>query len=48
MLAWRGIIDSNKIIPPRNRSPISEAELKEFRWILERIGYYHIEGLLSK
>jgi len=43
MLMWRGIIDCDKIIPPRNRSPISEAELEEFRWVLDRIGYYNVE-----
>lgn len=38
MLYRRGIIDCPKVIPPADRSPMSEIKWREFEWVLERIG----------
>ncbi len=39
MLYERGIIDCPDIIHPRQHQPMSEVELKEFQWVLRRIGF---------
>ncbi|MCC6679959.1 MAG: dihydrodipicolinate synthase family protein [Phycisphaeraceae bacterium] len=39
MLYDRGIIDCPDIIHPRQYKPMSDVELKEFQWVLKRIGF---------
>ncbi len=45
MLAWRGIIACDKVIPPRDKSSMTEAESREFRWVLDQIDYYNIDTM---
>lgn len=41
MLKWRGIISSDKLISPCSSRPlITESELEEFRWVLNKIGFF--------
>jgi 4-hydroxy-tetrahydrodipicolinate synthase len=39
MLHWRGIIDSDAAIEPHQKPAMTELEVIEFKWILERIGF---------
>ena len=39
MLHERGVIDCPQVIEPRARAPMSDAERKEFAWMLDRIGW---------
>jgi dihydrodipicolinate synthase/N-acetylneuraminate lyase len=39
MLHERGVIDCPRIIEPRARAPMGDAERNEFAWVLDRIGW---------
>jgi len=39
MLHFRGVIDCPAVIEPRQATPMSEVERREFEWVLQRIGY---------
>ncbi|MEX2288567.1 MAG: dihydrodipicolinate synthase family protein [Planctomycetaceae bacterium] len=39
MLHERGVIDCPQVIEPPARAPMSDAERKEFAWVLDRIGW---------
>lgn len=45
MLYRRGIISNPDIIPPRSSKRMSDVEMREFNWILDRIGFNKLHSL---
>lgn len=39
MLERRGVIDSDAVLEPRQKAPISDVERRELEWVLERVGW---------
>jgi hypothetical protein len=45
MLFWRKIIDFDGALTPKQKPVMTEIEIAEFKWVLDRIGFFEYNDI---